>query len=90
MVFIDYGWDPRSVEAVAWALWQMLWCSCGTCRAEHILPHWSEPPWSEDVWAWSQAMAPEVQQLGWSMAIDGSHLLCPDCTRNQPIHDQSD
>jgi hypothetical protein len=73
------GDDFRSVDSVQWALWATLMCACEKCGAEHELPHWSEPPWNDDVIAWADEWAPKVQALRWSMADDCFNLLCPAC-----------
>jgi|SRR3954470_19375144 len=72
--------DPASIEAIEWALWCVLDCSCGICNSRLDLPNWSDPPWNEDVQGWAKETAPIVQANGWSMADDGFNLRCPECT----------
>src|SRR4051794_31352846 len=72
--------DPASIEGIEWALWCVLDCQCGICDSRHDIPHWSGPPWNEDVEAWAREWAPVVQATGWSMADDGFNLRCPECT----------
>jgi hypothetical protein len=79
MSTLEPNFDPRSVEAIEWALWATLVCRCDACDRVLDLPNWSEPPWSEDVAAWAKHWAPQVQAQGWSMAVDGFNLLCPKC-----------
>jgi hypothetical protein len=71
--------DPTAIENLEWGLWATLMCLCHTCKSEVDIPHWSNPPWSDDVTAWSKEWAPRIKDLGWSLAPDGFNLLCPKC-----------
>lgn len=79
MVFGD-DLDPRSIEAVEWALWCTGMCRCDKCdRWDDALPDPSDPPWNGDIQSWAKEMAPKVQANGWSMSVDAFNLRCCNC-----------
>jgi hypothetical protein len=50
-------------------------CVCTKCDVTYDIPHWSEPPWDDDVESWAKHWVPKVQALGWSMADEASTIF---------------